>query len=454
MLTVLLWTVAALFSISLIVKNSLSASYFTYKDEYWTIYYEKPYARLPAYLIGVVWGCSYYSYKHEREEEDQLFAGMTPDQIHRRRQQLHLEEEDPGSYQGQKYPKNMLIALFNKLAVSKLSAILVIVAGFASAVILVAIVTSINASPIDSKHFLNTMFLMFQRPLFVTAASFAFMPIMLRNPMTYPITASLEHSFWYPLARLSYGAYLSAGIFMLYHMYDKERGLWASEMDSFFLFMAYLSFAFLFSFLITIVVEKPCHNLFDTFILGTDREVYLRGPSSSLKSVTASSSKRPGTRGAPRRGKSGMDEDSESDAETLDNLDDEGGDGNFLTNSAYNRSGRSEPVLDPEDGLRGNSSKKQSSVSFPSTRSAANSRQQPAPAPSKQATAKPAPQTSSTTLKAPLLSNERAPPAQSSQPARATGSVNRGGSKRAEPEIVEEKKPSAPADDDGLYFLE
>ena len=280
--------------------------------------------------------------------------------------------------------------------------------------------------------------------------------------MTYPITASLEHSFWYPLARLSYGAYLSAGIFMLYHMYDKERGLWASEMDSFFLFMAYLSFAYLFSFLITIMVEKPCHNLFDTFILGTDREVYLRGPSSSLKSVTASSSARPGTRSAPRRSKSGLDEDSESDAETLDKLDDEGddiggGDGNFLTNmtnTAYNRSGRSEPVLDPEDGLRGKSSKKQSSVSFPSTRSAANTRQKPAPAPSKQATAKPAPQTSSTTLKAPLLSNERAPPAQSSQPARATGSVNRGGARRAEPEIVEEKKPSAPADDDGLYFLE
>lgn len=69
-LMISLWTIAALFSISVIVKNSLSASYFTYNDEYWTIFYEKPYARAPAYLIGVVWGCSYYTYKHEREEED------------------------------------------------------------------------------------------------------------------------------------------------------------------------------------------------------------------------------------------------------------------------------------------------------------------------------------------------------------------------------------------------
>lgn len=84
-LIITFWSIAALFSLTVIVKNDLSASYFTYKDEYWTVYYEKPFARLPAYLIGMVWGCSYFSYKHEREEEVALFAGMTPDQIHRRR---------------------------------------------------------------------------------------------------------------------------------------------------------------------------------------------------------------------------------------------------------------------------------------------------------------------------------------------------------------------------------
>ena len=68
-LTIFLWSTASLISLSVIIKNNLSASYFTYKDEYWTVFYEKPFARLPAYLIGIIWGCSYYSYKHEREEE-------------------------------------------------------------------------------------------------------------------------------------------------------------------------------------------------------------------------------------------------------------------------------------------------------------------------------------------------------------------------------------------------
>lgn len=56
-----------LVSIIVIVVNDLSPSYFTYKDEYWSIYYVKPYARLPAFLIGVIVGCAYFSYKKEYE---------------------------------------------------------------------------------------------------------------------------------------------------------------------------------------------------------------------------------------------------------------------------------------------------------------------------------------------------------------------------------------------------
>jgi len=79
LLTIFVWALASLFSLVVIIKNDLSASYFSYKDEYWTVFYEKPFARVPAYLIGVAWGCSYYSFKHERDEQAQLFAGMTPD---------------------------------------------------------------------------------------------------------------------------------------------------------------------------------------------------------------------------------------------------------------------------------------------------------------------------------------------------------------------------------------
>ena len=65
---IFIWSTASIIALSVIIKNDLSASYFTYKDEYWTVFYEKPFARVPAYLIGVVFGCSYYSWKHERDE--------------------------------------------------------------------------------------------------------------------------------------------------------------------------------------------------------------------------------------------------------------------------------------------------------------------------------------------------------------------------------------------------
>jgi len=64
------WTMASVISLVVIVKNDLSASYFTFKDEYWTIFYQKPYTRLPAYLIGMIFGCSYYTFKHEDAEQE------------------------------------------------------------------------------------------------------------------------------------------------------------------------------------------------------------------------------------------------------------------------------------------------------------------------------------------------------------------------------------------------
>lgn len=61
----LMWLFCGIICTIVILKNDFSASFFTYKDTYWTKYYEKPWARLPAYLMGLICGCSYYSFKHE-----------------------------------------------------------------------------------------------------------------------------------------------------------------------------------------------------------------------------------------------------------------------------------------------------------------------------------------------------------------------------------------------------
>lgn len=55
---------------TVILVNDLSVSYFTYNDAYWTVFYVKPYARYPVFLIGILTGAFYYTYKHEEVEEE------------------------------------------------------------------------------------------------------------------------------------------------------------------------------------------------------------------------------------------------------------------------------------------------------------------------------------------------------------------------------------------------
>jgi len=95
------------------------------------------------------------------------------------------------------------------------------------------------------------------------------MPFVLHNPSFQPMIDVLEHSFWYPFARLSYGAYLSHCVFMLFRAYNAERGTWACQLDAFLFFFAYLTFSYLFSFLVTVMIEIPCHNLYNEFYLKT-----------------------------------------------------------------------------------------------------------------------------------------------------------------------------------------
>jgi peptidoglycan/LPS O-acetylase OafA/YrhL len=53
---------------------------------------------------------------------------------------------------------------------------------------------------------------------------------------------------------------------MLFREFNSERGTWASQFEAVLLFCAYLTFAFLFSLLITLTIETPCHRLYKEFI--------------------------------------------------------------------------------------------------------------------------------------------------------------------------------------------
>ena len=75
----------------------------------------------------------------------------------------------------------------------------------------------------------------------------------------------LANSFWIPFARLSYGAYLSHSIFMIFRGFNSERGTWGSEMDAILFYMAYFTLAFVFSLAITLTVETPLIRMYKEF---------------------------------------------------------------------------------------------------------------------------------------------------------------------------------------------
>jgi len=60
-----------------IYQNSFSASYLTYSDEYWTIYYKKPFCHFHSYNIGMIVGCVYFSYKYQEDENQRLRKYIT-----------------------------------------------------------------------------------------------------------------------------------------------------------------------------------------------------------------------------------------------------------------------------------------------------------------------------------------------------------------------------------------
>jgi peptidoglycan/LPS O-acetylase OafA/YrhL len=190
--------ICKMIQIVIIIMNSLSISYFTYSDEYWTIYYVKPYSRLPVYLVGVLAGCSYYSFKRE----------------------------DP---EGQRIAK-----VLEAIKYSKLRGLVSAILGVVIMQLMVVFMQLINNAPNNGNQEVNLLYLVFARPMFIIGFSMFFLPILVGSAIVAPFRRFLSHSFWIPFSRLSFGAYLSHGIFMLFREFNTERGHWACAFDCFY----------------------------------------------------------------------------------------------------------------------------------------------------------------------------------------------------------------------------
>jgi peptidoglycan/LPS O-acetylase OafA/YrhL len=129
----------------------------------------------------------------------------------------------------------------------------------------------INNSPNGVSNTLNTLYLLLSRPLFIIGFSMTVFPVIVGSKAFKPLHAFLSHSFWVPLSRLSYGAFLSHGIFMQFREFNSERGQWGCGFDALLFFFAYWTFSFLFSFGMSITFEIPIAALWYEFALKKEK---------------------------------------------------------------------------------------------------------------------------------------------------------------------------------------
>ena len=139
------------------------------------------------------------------------------------------------------------------------------VAGWVLRALMVEFLVLINMSTTDVSVWVNLVYLLFQRPLFVAGVAISILPFLLQTPVLRPLADFMASRMWYPFARLTYGAYLSHGVFMIFRAYDTQKGVFANEFDAFLFFFAYLLFAFVFSLLSTVLVGMPSQRLIDEF---------------------------------------------------------------------------------------------------------------------------------------------------------------------------------------------
>jgi peptidoglycan/LPS O-acetylase OafA/YrhL len=139
--------------------------------------------------------------------------------------------------------------------------------GFALMLSMIILMQVINNSPNDVPEFLNFLYLVSSRPIFAIGFSMNIFPVLIGAKACKPVVSLLSHEFWVPISRLTYGAYLSHGVFMVFRGYNSERGEWACSFDCFLFFFAFLTFSYVFAFLTGVLIEMPCLALVREFVV-------------------------------------------------------------------------------------------------------------------------------------------------------------------------------------------
>lgn len=218
-----------------IFANDFSPNYLTFRDEYWTLYYKKPFPHFHSFNIGMTFGCLYFTFKYQEFKQGSLVS-----------------------------------AFFKTLKNNKANAISMFILGF----LLQAIVCILNKFNNNHKtgFVWNFFFLILSRPIFAIGHSFIVLPLIMQNKGLEPVTNVLSHKYWIPLARLSYGVFLCNSIFMEFREFNLQHGEWVQGFNMSLLFLSFLALSFCFSTITYLFVEAPMANLLNALFVANTKD--------------------------------------------------------------------------------------------------------------------------------------------------------------------------------------
>lgn len=253
--------IGVLVAISLLIQlitiftNDLVASYLVDQDEYWSVYYYKPYTRIHGYFIGVFLGCEYFKFKYK-------ISGPQNDDIDAQSEQSDASEQ-----------KSKMDQSFESIRDSKKTSFLCILLGVILQQMMIQVQKKINNNPGQTSFFTNLMYLILARPVFVIGFVLITLPLILGNPLLRPILRLMNHEYWVFVSRLVFGVFLCNTIFLQYHIFNTERGLILEKLDTALLSLSFMTLSFLFSFILYLLIDGPCSLLVSKFIK-LDNDIY------------------------------------------------------------------------------------------------------------------------------------------------------------------------------------
>ena len=233
-------------------EYNLRPSYLEATDNYYTLYYHRPYIRIPPFTIGVMAALFLYCFKNEEPEVSPIKRIM--DRI---------------------YASRVIRFIFYIVG-------LILVLG------MIFIFYPINNYPDDFSDFFNVMFLTFSRALFILGMTMILLPGLMGR--AWVLRSFLALDMWTPLARLTFGAYLIHPTYMIFNSLNTYKGEYMTTNTGIVKFLCWAVVSFATSLAFTLVVETPFMLLEKTFLLGGGKKSK-KSSKVSLKGITSSINK-------------------------------------------------------------------------------------------------------------------------------------------------------------------